>query len=232
MKMNIVLMLLGVVIFAVGAVMTFSCNKDKNKAESETLQQTCTNDRSDLNKHEFNSDGKPLNDEPVTASAETDSKKKGNDFEDFVANILNYNSLTIKEWNKGTVTNEGAFAENALNPDMFVSDPETNINLEYWIECKFRSDLDNGEFKLKDYQTERYSDIQKSSKRKILIALGVGGNASNPEKFYIIPLDSIKRFKHIPDKYLSHYIVVDPKQNIKSHIRNYFFNDVFKKGKK
>lgn len=211
MKMNIVLMILGAVIFTIGAFMTFSCNKGKMETRSEEQPEIT---------------------EPTTASAETVSKKKGNDFEDFVANVLNSNSLIIKEWNKGTVTDEGAFSENALNPDMFVYDPETKINLEYWIECKFRSDLDKGEFKLKDYQLERYSDIQKSSKRKILIALGLGGNAANPEKFYLIPLDSIKRFKHIPDKYLSHYMVMDPRQNLKIHIRNYFFNDVFKKDKK
>ncbi len=219
-------MILGAVMFAIGAIMTFSGNKTKVESTSVKTQTTVIDKQVPAVEEQS-----PISiKEP--SSADKDSKKKGNDFEDYVANVLNSNSLTIKEWNKGTVTDEGAFSENALNPDMFVSDQETKINLNYWIECKFRSDLGKGGFRLKDYQMERYSDIQKSSKRKILIALGVGGSASNPERFYVIPLDSLKRFKHIPDKYLSHYVIENPRQNLRKHIRDYFFNDVFKKDKK
>ncbi len=35
--------------------------------------------------------------------------------------ILKANGIRLKQWNQGTTSPEGAFAENELNPDFFVS---------------------------------------------------------------------------------------------------------------
>lgn len=232
--MNIILMIAGIAIFAVGLVMTLS---DKQKTIPEAASPI-TDDIAQVEKikevvKEVEVREVPASPQPspvVDESPEAqDPKQKGNDFEDYVANILKANSIRIKEWNKGTVTDEGAFSENALNPDMFVNDKEGKVNLKYWIECKYRSSLGKEGFKLENYQVERYSSIQKSSKRKILVAFGLGGSPSNPNEFYLIPLDTLRRFKHIPEKYLSHYSVANPRGNFKRHVRDYFFDDVFKK---
>lgn len=205
-------MVIGAVVFAAGAVMTFTGRREE-PADPPSNPPTVRN----TDTLKSRSDGME------------DSKRKGNEFEDFVADILKANSLTIKEWNKGTVTDNGAFGENALDPDMLVIDRQTKINLEYWLECKFRSSIPSGGFELKDYQMNRYADRQRDSKRKVLVALGLGGSPDNPERFFIIPLDSLLRFKHIPEKYIVKYQVEDPKQNLKRHIRDYFFDAVFKK---
>lgn len=220
MKMNIILMIIGAVIFAVGAAMTFK--KPEQEKTNEISSAAVYNEPIERQ------DEKPQESQD---SVIDENKQKGNDFEDYVANVLNANSLTIKDWNKGTVTEDGAFGENALNPDMFVVDKETKIGLEYWMECKYRSYLTYEGFKLEDSQLDRYKAKQKETKRKVLIALGVGRSASAPERFFIIPLDSLIRYKHIPEKYIVKYKVEDPKWRLKEYIRNYFFEEVFKKNK-
>lgn len=67
--------------------------------------------------------------------------------------------------------------------------------------------------------------------KKVLIALGLGGEASNPDRFFLIPIDSLLRYKHIPEKYIVKYRVENPRREIKEHIRNYFFEEVFKESK-
>ena len=42
-----------------------------------------------------------------------------------------------------------------------------------------RASLHREGFRLEDYQLSRYESIQRSSKRKIVVALGVGGAPSN-----------------------------------------------------
>lgn len=236
MKMNIILMISGAIIFAVGLIMTITADKPAEKSVEFTNPSTTVDRDIKKNTKQVTDDQRVripqetmLTQEEAKPEVKEDPKEKGNKFEDYVANILKDNSIRIKEWNKGSVTSEGAFGENALNPDMFVADKTDSMNLEYWIECKFRSSIPEKGFELEQYQIDRYSAIQGKSKRKILIALGLGGSANNPDRFFIIPLDSIKRFKHIPEKYIINYRIDNPKANFKKEIRDYFFNEVFKK---
>ncbi len=159
----------------------------------------------------------------------TDHKQKGNLFEGHVADILKANGIRLKQWNQGTTSPEGAFAGNELNPDFFVSQKSDRGQLDYWIECKYRASLHREGFRLEDYQLSRYESIQRSSKRKIVVALGVGGAPDSPEKFYLIPLDTLSRFKRVGHKFLPHYIIENPRQNLRNHMHDWFYNDVFKK---
>lgn len=159
----------------------------------------------------------------------TDPKQKGNLFEGHVADILKANGIRLKQWNQGTTSPEGAFAENELNPDFLVSQKSDRGQLYYWIECKYRASLQREGFRLEDYQLSRYESIQRSSKRKIVVALGVGGAPDSPEKFYLIPLDTLSRFKRVGHKFLPHYIIENPRQNLRNHMHDWFYNDVFKK---
>lgn len=237
MKMNVLLIVVGIVMIAVGVGMSIS-GKNKENPSQHVDNSSVTADPAPARAAvPTAAESKPVprtvieHESVPTEEKKGDSKAIGNDFEDYVANIFHKQGLRIREWNKGSVTDAGAFAENALNPDMFILDDSGDRKLEYWIECKFRSSIPSTGFELKEYQLNRYADAQRDSKRKILVALGVGGSPKSPDSFYLIPLDSLKRFKHIPDKYLTNYIVPSPEANLKKYIRNYFFNDVFKKSK-
>lgn len=162
-----------------------------------------------------------------SAEKPVDNKSKGNSFEAFVADMLKSNSLRIKEWNQGTTSPGGAWGENELKPDFLVGHDAGKMALEYWVECKFRSSVPSSGFELEDLQLKRYKGIQGSSRKKVLIVIGVGGVAASPDRLYVVPLDSLARFKHIPQKYLDGYAVRP--SDFGRHVRNWFFNVVFKK---
>ncbi len=160
-----------------------------------------------------------------------DPKQIGNDFEGYMADILKANNIILKQWNQGSTSPEGAYAENELNPDFYVSHILNRKPIEYWVECKYRSTLPYNGFTIEDYQLKRYVGIQKNSKRKIIIALGIGGSAKAPNKIYLIPLDTLNRYKRIGHKYLPEYEILNPRTNFGPHISDWFLNEVFKKNK-
>ncbi len=161
-----------------------------------------------------------------------DKKQKGNSFEGYVADILKGAGITLKKWNQGSTSPGGAYAENELEPDFYVRHVSGGKDLEYWVECKFRSYVPKEGFTLEQYQLDRYRSIQGSSKRKILVALGLGGDPSKPDRFFLIPLDSIARFKRIPEFYLKGYQLERPESEFGTHVINWFVNEVFAKKRK
>lgn len=46
----------------------------------------------------------------------------------------------------------------------------------------------------------------------------------SPEKFYLIPLDTLSRFKRVGHKFLPHYIIENPRQNLRNHMHDWFYN--------
>lgn len=184
-------------------------------------QETDTRVSSDIQNGSYANDAQ--SNRPLTS----DSKQKGNDFEGYVADLLKTNSIKISEWNQGATSPGGAYGENELKPDFYVSHNAGRMTLEYWVECKFRSSIPASGFELKDTQAQRYKELQGTSRKKVLITLGVGGNAGSPDRLYIVPLDSLLRYKHIPQKYLDNYAVSLSEYD--KHIREYFFDEVFKK---
>ena len=209
MKLGIVILVIGLLLVVTGSII-ISVKKNEKSEKSvmvfeDTASETCI--RSDT----------------VTP------KQKGNDFENWMADILKASHFRLLEWNQGTTSPEGAYAKNELNPDFLVLQNAGDSDLCYWIECKYRSSLSRKGFYLKDYQLDRYRKIQKKTKCKIVIALGVGGRPDYPDKFYIIPLDTIVAFKRIGHKYLPNYSLDNPRTNFAGHMSSWFFNEVFQK---
>lgn len=251
MKMNVILIVIGSLLLIAGIVMTVSQNnkedqkvvkfekhKEKPFEYPETTQINLQENTYKSEEHpRSNTDKEPSSETlPIVENGNTkqknnnqlDPKEIGNDFEGFVADVLKANGIRLKEWNQGTTSPEGAYAENELNPDFRVIQKSDRGSLEYWIECKYRARLHREGFKLEDYQQNRYESIQGKSKRKVLIALGVGGSPKAPADFYIIPLDTLLRFKRVGHKFLPHYAVENPRVNLKLHVGDWFYNDVFK----
>lgn len=246
MKMNIVLIVAGSILLIAGIVLTIS-HKDIEKQDAANVQNSIPSSAEDGESRPNQIRLDEASDRPVEGQAsnnasnevtsksdtvsETDPKEIGNDFEGYIADMLKANSIVLKEWNQGTTSPEGAYAENELNPDFRVIQKSDRGSLEYWVECKYRTRLQREGFRLDDYQLKRYESIQRGSKRKIIIALGVGGSPKAPTNFYLIPLDTISRFKRIGHKFLPHYALENPRENFKSHMGDWFYNEVFKKNK-
>lgn len=158
------------------------------------------------------------------------SKEKGNDFEAFFADVLKQNGIHIRTWNQGSVSPGGAIADNALDPDFFVEQKAGSMTLEYWIECKWRSDVGDS-FSLSQKQLDRYREKQRTSKRKVILFIGVGGEPSAPAATYAIPLDSIVNGS-ISRQDMKQFYMSAPASQFDNRMKNWFFNEVFKKNKK
>lgn len=204
--MGVILISVGLLIAAAGVFIVI--NDKDNKAEKETETIAAISETSAVEKKS--------------------SKVKGNEFEAYVADILKKSGVTIKEWNQGTVTSNGAMGENALNPDFLVEQKGSKSPIVYWIEAKWRKKIGDSNFTLKQEQLERYKSTQSSTKRKVIVALGVGGEPGSPKAVYAVPVDSITE-DGLSYEQLRSFYVRQPESNLIPHIGDWFFKEVFKK---
>lgn len=166
--------------------------------------------------------------EKPSKTPEEDSKAKGNAFEDFVVNLLADWRLKLLDRTQDAVSTAGVVAESCKNPDLHIQQKRGNGEIDYYIECKYRSNWNNGKVAFKDWQINRYRQFQRDSHRKVLIALGVGGTPSAPETLMIVPLDSVKdnSIGQIKTEY-----VIAPTPSALVDYMNSYFTKVFAKAK-
>lgn len=236
--MGIILIIIGFAVMVVGIVMVASKSKDSQSNEVST--PIIANNEASLPIHssEAGTDqcikSDKIEDSVVKeASAintqEIDpSKAKGNSFEDFVVNLLADWRLTLLDRTQDAVSSAGVVAESSKNPDLHVSQKRGNGTIDYYIECKYRSRWDDGKVHFEKWQIDRYHEFQRKEKRKIIIALGVGGTPSSPLTFMLVPLDSLKKsaVRKIDTQY-----VVQPNSSALIEYMNSYFTTVFDKAK-
>lgn len=120
------------------------------------------------------------------------SKEKGDAYEDFVVNLLADWRLTLLDRTQDAVSSAGVVAESCKNPDLHVQQKRGKRNIDYYLECKYRSNWNDGKVTFEDWQLDRYRQFQRDNQRKVIFALGVGGTPSAPATFMLVPLDSVK----------------------------------------
>lgn len=240
--MPIVLMSAGIVCFIVGLIMQLNSPKEGEKEithdkevsrysieEAKMPQSSIANSGSvpDVLKTEEN--GQSATEGYRNGSAFDDAKEKGNQFENYVANLFKDKKLfKVLEWNQGQTSSEGVYAENDKNPDFKIKQDFKKSGLTYWVECKFRSKTNDGNFTIADYQLKRYRKIQAESRLKVFVAIGFGGSPSNPEMFYLVPLDSLKSsIINVND--INQFKINHSGQLFYDCVQDYFQNKVFKK---
>lgn len=168
--------------------------------------------------------------EEVSNSADA-NKAKGDAFEDFVVNLLADWRLKLLDRTQDHKSSAGVVAESSKNPDLHVEQKRGKGEIDYYIECKYRSRWDKGAVNFEEWQLNRYRQFQRSQRRKVLVALGVGGNPASPATLRIVPLDSIvnNAIREIDTKY-----AVQPTSSALVEYMDRYFTDVFNssKGKK
>lgn len=111
----------------------------------------------------------------------------GRQFEEFVVSLCSDKSrFKLIAWRGDKISGTTYALENLL-PDLHIRhrlDP--NIEVEYFIECKYRSSWGDGSLDFSK-QFSRYHREAKERNMQLFIALGIGGSPSNPEEFYLIP---------------------------------------------
>lgn len=155
-------------------------------------------------------------------------KEKGDAFEDFVVNLLADWRLKLLDRTQDKVSSAGVFAESCMNPDLHVQQKRGESNIDYYIECKYRSRWKDGEVAFDDLQFNRYRKFQRDNHRKVIIALGVGGSPSAPATFMLVPLDSIKN--NVVKKVSTGYCINPSSTDLVEYMDTYF-SKVFSKAK-
>lgn len=220
MKMGYFLIVVGIVLTISGGVLVYGSKNPESKAQMESPTESPAESQEVIAQE-------VIAESPAPQSDEKSAKEKGNEFEGYIADILKQNGINIKEWNQGSVSPNGAIAQNALNPDFFVEQPGDKFPLEYWIEAKWRNS--RGErFSLDQEQFSRYKETQRSSKRKIILALGFEGSPAAPKSVYFVPLDSLSNGQ-ISFGQLKHFYLSNPGRDFKNRMDRWFKNEVFKK---
>ncbi|MDE6547871.1 MAG: hypothetical protein K2L22_02630 [Muribaculaceae bacterium] len=119
------------------------------------------------------------------------SKWKGRRFEEFIVSLCSDRScFTLLSWRSDKAAGELYPIDN-LMPDLCLRHRSKDGNVEFYIECKYRSSLHDDMLDINS-QLDRYRQmISENANHKLFIALGLGGHPSNPETFYLIPDESI-----------------------------------------
>ena len=208
---GIIVMIIGVLIFIVGALLYNSSKKENSQIEvdmelDKAIQMAIAdgvlsnNERSIIKQiaTEKGLDYKEVIKDVEQQLAESDTesetelidynKKQGDDFEKFVVQKFNKKYYRIKEWAGDKYVN-GVYAETTTQPDILIEKETKNESAEFWVECKWRKNTNGkGVQFASEEQFKRYKNYEESRKIPVFIALGIGGKGKKPEQLYVVPL--------------------------------------------
>lgn len=221
-----ILILLGIILFITGVIM-YAKAPEKPKAP-DTSKLTFTVDAAIadgvLTKNEKTSIRKVATDElldpdqaildaelkmaGLNIKPETEvidqNKKSGNDFEKFIVQKFDKKYYIIKNW-AGDKYVDGRFAETTPQPDLLIELKQKEGNKLFAVECKWRKNERNESFEFAtNEQLERYRKYETEHKIPVFVAIGMGGEGSNPKQLFIIPLKRLK-YNKISIDYLKQF---------------------------
>jgi len=147
------------------------------------------------------------------------AEEKGYSFEKYVVSKFNRSFFKLLEW-QGDKYHNGIYAESTQNPDLIFGLQGREEMLA--IECKWRSGFNNGKVEwTNDQQLKRYNKYMVEKKVRVFIVLGIGGEPSQPDEVYAIPLRSMK-YSFAAKDYLQHFKRLDGSSNFYYDVKEKF----------
>jgi hypothetical protein len=132
------------------------------------------------------------------------NKKSGNDFEKFIVQKFDKKYYIIKNWAGDKYVN-GRFAETTPQPDLLIELKQKEGNKLFAVECKWRKNERNESFEFaSNEQLDRYRKYETEHKIPVFVAIGMGGEGSDPKQLFIIPLKRLK-YNKISIDYLKQF---------------------------
>lgn len=124
----------------------------------------------------------------VLPNSEDLNKQKGDSFEKMITTKFPPSNYSLLNWRSDKI-HEGIYAESNMHPDLEYRVKKSNI--KFAIECKYRSEFYHGGIEwAKKYQLINYKKFAKEN-MPVFVMIGVGGEPTNPNRLYIIPLKNI-----------------------------------------
>lgn len=153
---------------------------------------------------------------------------KGRQFEQFVVSLCSDNSrFKLLAW-RGDKISGSTYAAETLLPDLHFRHRLDAAEVEYLIECKYRSYWGEDGIDLSS-QYVRYHNAAKARSVELFIALGVGGTPSNPDELFLIPGRMVKLDKKIDRARFIKCLCPKTPDGFHNYINHYFNKRVFKK---
>ena len=122
---------------------------------------------------------------------EPDSFEKGQLFEKYIISLFNERHFKLKEWRKSVKAIEGNLPFNHCLPDLELIFMGMR-NHRFAVECKWKKKLVKGQIEWANQKKiDVYKKFQTDERTIVFIAIGIGGEPSNPERLYVTPLDTI-----------------------------------------
>jgi hypothetical protein len=138
------------------------------------------------------------------------AEEKGYSFEKYIVSKFNSSFFKLLEW-QGDKFHNGVYAESIQNPDMVFA--TKGAEKKFAIECKWRSGFINGKVEwANDQQLERYNRYLSENNLPVFIELGIGGEPSQPDEVYAIPLRKMK-YSFATKDYLQQFKRLDASRN-------------------
>jgi len=151
--------------------------------------------------------------QPTKLVIDSEALRKGHAFEDFIVTLFNERNVVLLEWRSDKTASNGVYPASCSYPDLEFKN-RGKLKHRFAIECKWRNDWrDGGVYWAERYQIVNYLDYQNQNRIPVLVAIGIGGVPSNPDRLFITPLDHISMYTHVFESHLCHFNR-NPKQRI------------------
>ena len=118
-----------------------------------------------------------------------------------------YSSLIRYEYRMSNtkLSLEGRFAETTPQPDLLMEFHLKGKRYPFAVECKWRKNERNESFEFAtSEQLDRYRKYETEHKIPVFVAIGMGGEGSDPNQLFIIPLKRLK-YNKISIDYLKQF---------------------------
>jgi hypothetical protein len=118
-------------------------------------------------------------------------KEKGLDFEKYIVQKFSKQYFKILDWAGDKYVN-GYFAQTTLEPDLKLQFKHKHIQVEFSVECKYRSSFyKNGIMWGSEQQLKNFQNFSAQKNQPVFIIIGVGGTANAPEDLFLVRLSDI-----------------------------------------
>lgn len=133
-----------------------------------------------------------INTHPVSRPVvEPDSYEKGRLFEEYVIKLFNERHFKLKEWRMSAKAIEGNLPSDHYLPDLELIFMGMR-NHRFAVECKWKKNFFKGQIEWANQRKINvYKKFQNDERAIVFVAIGIGGEPSNPEKLFVTPLDMI-----------------------------------------
>ena len=134
-----------------------------------------------------------------------DSFEKGHAFEKYIIQLFNERYFKLMKWRQAERITDNSYLFDRSNPDLELVFAGAK-KYRFAVECKWRKEFTCGKIDwASSYQVCVYEHFQEQNRIPVFIAIGIGGEPSNPERLFVTPLDNISMYTEVYESDLIPY---------------------------